>query len=40
MTGSHRKAQESVRFSLSHLNTNVEVDYVIDAICEAVAKLG
>lgn len=39
MTGSHRKAQESVRFSLSHLNTNEEVDYVIDAICEAVAKL-
>lgn len=39
MTRSHRKASESVRFSLSHLNTRDEVDYVIDALCSAVAEL-
>lgn len=39
MTGSYQQASESVRFSLSHLNTREEVDAVVDAVCSAVAQL-
>lgn len=39
MTRSHRKATESLRFSLSHQNTPEEVDYVLDAVCSAVVAL-
>lgn len=39
MTRSHRKATESLRFSLSHQNTEEEVEYVLNAVCSAVAEL-
>lgn len=39
MTRSHRKASESLRFSLSHRNTQEEVEYVLDAVHSAVAAL-
>lgn len=39
MTRSHTKASESLRFSLSHLNTREEVAYVVDCACSAVADL-
>jgi cysteine desulfurase len=39
MTRSHRKATESLRFSLSHQNTQEEVEYVLNAVCSAVAEL-
>jgi cysteine desulfurase len=39
MTGSYQKASQSLRFSLSHLNSIDEVDCVIEAVCSAVAKL-
>ncbi|MBS0418032.1 MAG: cysteine desulfurase [Proteobacteria bacterium] len=39
MTRSHRKANESVRFSLSHQNTQDEVEYVLEAVCSVIAEL-
>lgn len=39
MTRSHRKASESIRFSLSHLNTSEEVDYVADVVRSSAAAL-
>ena len=39
MTGSYQKASEAIRFSLSHLNTEAEIEYTIDAVKQAVAAL-
>jgi cysteine desulfurase len=39
MTGSYQKASEAIRFSLSHLNTEAEIEYTIEAVKQAVASL-
>jgi cysteine desulfurase len=39
MTGSYERAAEAVRFSLSHLNTESEIERTIAAVEEAVATL-
>jgi cysteine desulfurase len=39
MTRSYRKATESMRFSLSHQNTEDEVEYALNEVCSAVADL-
>jgi cysteine desulfurase len=39
MTGSYRRASEAVRFSLSHLNTDDEIDKTIAVVEEAVLSL-
>jgi cysteine desulfurase len=39
MTGSYDRANEAVRFSLSHLNTELEIDNAAIALEEAVASL-
>lgn len=39
MTGSYEKANEAVRFSVSHLNTELEIDNVVDALEHAVVSL-
>jgi cysteine desulfurase len=39
MTGSYERAREVVRFSLSHLNTDAEIDYTISAVEEAIRSL-
>jgi cysteine desulfurase len=39
MTGSYQKASEAIRFSLSHLNTDGEVELAIEAIKDAVLSL-
>jgi cysteine desulfurase len=39
MSGSYEKASEAVRFSLSHVNTAVEIEHAIAAVEEAVASL-
>lgn len=39
MTGSHQKASEAIRFSLSHQNTAAEITHAIDAVKQSVARL-
>jgi cysteine desulfurase len=39
MTGSRELASESIRFSLSHLNTVEEVDYTCECVAAAIGKL-
>jgi len=39
MTGSHEKATKSIRFSTSHLNTNLEIDQAVEAVKQAIATL-
>ncbi len=39
MTGSYEKANEAVRFSVSHLNTELEIDNVVAALEQAVVSL-
>ena len=39
MTGSHEKARQSIRFSLSHLNTEAELDKVAAALKTALPAL-
>jgi cysteine desulfurase len=39
MTGSYERAGEAIRFSLSHLNTNAEIDRTIAAVETAVVSL-
>ena len=36
MTGSHDKARQSLRFSVSHLNTDAEIDQAIEMVKQAV----
>ncbi len=40
MTGSYEKAEEAVRFSLSHLNTSAEIDCVLKCLKIALARIG
>jgi cysteine desulfurase len=40
MTGSRQLAGQSIRFSLSHLNTTEEVEYILKSMKSALAKLG
>ncbi len=39
MTGSYERAGEAIRFSLSHLNTNAEIDRTIAAVEDAIVSL-
>ena len=39
MTGSHDKARQSLRFSLSHLNTEQEMDEVVEALKKAISAV-
>jgi cysteine desulfurase len=39
MAGSYERAREAVRFSLSHLNTDTEIDYTITALEETIKSL-
>jgi len=39
MTGSYDAARSSVRFSLSHLTTDNDIQYVVDSVASAVADL-
>ena len=39
MTGSYSKASEAIRFSLSHLNTETEIEHAIEAVKQAVSSL-
>lgn len=39
MTGSYQKASEAIRFSLSHLNTEAEIEQAIEAVKQAVGCL-
>jgi cysteine desulfurase len=39
MTGSHDKAGQSLRFSISHLNTEKEMEDAVEAVKQAVASL-
>jgi len=39
MTGSYQKASEAIRFSLSHMNTEAEIDRAIEAVRQAVVSL-
>ena len=39
MTGSHDKARQSLRFSVSHLNTEQEMNEVVEAVKKAAASL-
>jgi len=39
MTGSYKKAGETVRFSLSHLNTTEEIDHVLGCLKTVLKKL-
>lgn len=39
MTGSYQKASEAIRFSLSHLNTEAEIDRTIEFVKQSVAAM-
>ena len=39
MTGSYKRASEAVRFGLSHLNTEAEIERTITVVEEAIASL-
>jgi cysteine desulfurase len=40
MTGSHKKASEAVRFSLSHLNSNADVDFLLKCLKMILKRIG